>query len=255
MIELPVLITTSSVPADYTPPDDMQGLLEALPQFTTYELDDTGANVSINSTGGADLNGLWIWMLNAIKQPPRVMTGYQNGWWPVYSGKPGEVRMTFAPPAGYFDGSGRGLEYSGWEGWCFCNGQNGTTFLENAFIVPGYRWDGGGWVTKIEGHDTYQDRALNYFQIYTWNLSGFPYPGALDHGEFQLALQATNFFKMNKHQSGEYATICDPGPQSGAFNVYWWTYPEDHAGEMWQWPISNIPPYIAVGFVQFMGYL
>src|ERR1700755_2053817 len=140
MIPLKVKVTTNSVPKSYIPPDDMQGVLQAIPQYTSYTLEDTGADISISSSGGRDLNGLWIWMLNQYKMPPRLMTGYRNGWWQVYNGKTGGIQVFMGYPQGYFDASGRGIEYSGWEGWHLCNGQDGTFNLRDFFLIPGYRW-------------------------------------------------------------------------------------------------------------------
>jgi hypothetical protein len=252
MIELPLVITPQSVPANYEPPDDMQGLLEAVPEYTTYVLNDDGANVTINATGGADFNGIWAWDLSAQNQPFRLMTGYRNSWWPLYTGMPGEIRMMVTPPAGYFDGSGRGLQNSGWDGWCLCNGQNGTVNLNNLFVVPGYRYDGTAWVTNVDNKDAYSNPKSPYFQIALDNFPGMT--GNMPIG-FTLFLQYTNFFKTNQFNSGEYSTIVDPQASTTQGTYFWTVYPMDESDQMIQYPVSILPPYIALGYVQFMGYL
>lgn len=247
---LKTLVTTNSVPASYTPPTDMQGLLEAVPNFTTYVLNDTGAVMQVNANGaGASLDGLWAWMLNQYKLPARLMTGYRNNWWQVYTGKPGEIRMFVGYTAGYFDSSGFGIEWSGWEGWALTNGQNGTINLANLFSVPGYRFDGNWWVTNVTDGttDTYYNGSGQQFTIAVWN---FPIVA--------LWLNATNFYKWTASNTGELWMVRDPGPPTSGGqatgNQNYWTYPLDANGIYLNYPMSRIPPYIAVGYVQFVGY-
>lgn len=159
---IPVQVTAGSIPANYTPPNDMQGVLEAVAQYTSYSTPVSGPAIVISSTGvetepdtgqqvGADPNGIWIWVRGpGFTLAPKPMAVYRNSWWQVYSGMPGEIRMFVGDPRAYFDGSGRGLEAAGWEGWCLCNGQNGTPTLTDLFIVPGYRSQAGlGWITNV----------------------------------------------------------------------------------------------------------
>ena len=245
-VPLKTKVTTNSVPNSYSNPTDMQGVLEAIPNFTTYELNDNGAVMQVNANGaGASLDGLWVWMLNQYKMPPRLMTGYRNGWWQVYTGKPWELKMFVGYTTGYFDSSGYGIEYAGWEGWALCNGQNQTFNFHSLFIVPGYRWDGVWWVTNVAyggNGDTYFDAAGQKFVLGVWN---FP----------QLAawVNATNFYKWTSTGEGGNWTIRDPGAATQG-NQGLWSYPLDNSGQMADFSISRIPPYIAVGLVQFVGY-
>jgi hypothetical protein len=265
MMSLPIKVTVNSVPKSYEPPTDMQGVLEAIPKFTDYELNDNGPPVEVNATGaGATLDGLWIWMLNQYKLPPRVMTGYRNSWWQVYTGKPNEIRIFIGYPNSYFDASGRGLQWSGWEGWALCNGQNGTPQLYNHFIIPGYRVDASGrWVANlprvnpnynfITGTpttvpvDAYRDDDGVVMAIEKWNLP-------LLH----LNLNGTDFFKWTKSGTGELMTVRDPGPSGSNFTNAEWVYPIDQWQEMLSPAQSSwvhiLPPYIATGYVMFVGY-
>jgi hypothetical protein len=244
---LRIQVTPNAVPASYTPPTDMQGLIEAIPQYTSYSLNDTGAVMQVNANAaGADLNGLWVWMLNAAKLPPRLMTGYRNNWWQLYTGMPWELRMFVGYPTGYFDSSGYGIEYSGWEGWALCNGQNGTFNLHNLFITPGYRWDGTWWVTDVTTADTYFNAAGAAFLIEVWHLP-----------LLSLYLNDTDFFKWTSTNAGQAWSVQDPSgvtPGSANTNHATWTYPLDFESLYVNWSISNIPPYVAAGFVQFIGY-
>jgi hypothetical protein len=267
---LPVKITVASVPESYQPPTDMQGLLEAIPQFTTYEMADQGATVNISSDGaGADGNGLFIWMLNAYKLPPRILTGYRNDWWTVYNGVPGEIRMLIADWGSYFDASGRGHHWGLWEGWALCNGQNGTVQLANEFIIPGYRWDGGGWVTDVYTYSQYNSQAASTSWWDQINIDSYGISGA-DRRRFNLSLvnfgnfggepgAATLEINYNNqftsiNYSGGAWTVVDSGRGNTKFNYAYWTYPLDQSPYMVNSPVSRIPPYIAVGYAQFVGY-
>jgi hypothetical protein len=250
---LRTLVTTNSVPASYQPPTDMQGLIEAVPNFTTYVLNDNGAVMQVNANGaGASLDGLWVWMLNQYKLPARLMTGYRNNWWQVYTGKPYELRWFIGYTVGYFDSSGFGIEAAGWEGWAICNGQNGTFNFAKAnglFIVPGYRWDGTWWVTNVTDTvtDTYFNAAGQDFVLGVWNFPILP-----------LWVVSTNFYKWTASNTGGFWSVRDPGPPSSGGesqgNQALWTYPIDQNGTFYNFPISRIPPYIAAGIVQFVGY-
>ena len=268
---IPVKVNVSSVPGSYQPPTDMQGLLEAVPKFTDYEMQDTGANVNISTNGaGADGNGLFIWMLNAYKLPPRVLTGYRNDWWTVYDGKPGEIRMLIAAWSSYFDASGRGIHWGLWEGWALCNGQNGTPNLSNMFIIPGYRWDGAGWLTNVYTYSTYNGASMatewwtqnpvdayglrtlnNTFTISLVNLGNW----ASEAGAATLDINYNGFYTWAKGGHGGGWMITAPDSAGGGFNYATWTYPLDQSPYMVNSPISRIPPYIAVGYAQFVGYL
>ena len=244
MISLKTKVVTSSVPASYLPPDDMQGVLQAIPQFTKYSLDDTGANITINSTGaGNDPNGLFVWMLNQYKLPPRMLTGYRNNWSQIYTGKPNEISVFVGYPTGYFDASGLGIRWSGWEGWALCNGQNGTANLAQLFVVPGYRCDGGyAWVTNVAGYDAYHNQAGRAFTIATNN---FPL--------VNLWINDTDFFKWTNGQVGGLWSVKDPSQGGDPKHFGTYTYPLDFQAQMVNAPVSRIPPYIAVGYVQFIG--
>lgn len=261
---LPVSVTTQAPPANYAAPEDMQKLLESVPKFTDIEMTDAGANVTMNANAaGADLNGLWIWRLDAYKQPPRLMTGYRNSWWRLYTGLATEIRMFMGYPASYFDSSGRGMQYSGWEGWQLCNGQNGSLKLEDMFIIPGYRNDGVSWVASV-----YQKLAYNILPggWLDWSPSTTQDFVDINPAERQFTIALNNFplfsfwvnwsqnFKYTKSGSGDNWGVPDPGAHSGAFNISTWTYQFDQGAWFLNYPISRLPPYVAVAYAQFIGY-
>jgi hypothetical protein len=290
MIPIPINVTVGSVPNDYEPPNDVQGVLEAVPQFTTYTVQADGPAVVVSKTGtetepgtgaqvGADLNSIWIWALGpGWLEAPRVMTGYKNTWWQVNTGKPGEIRQFCGAPSGYFDSSGYGIEWGGWEGWALCNGNNGTVNLSFRFVVPGYRYASGqGWITNVGTNvdqgggqgiggtgylgSTHEPTVVdsvwggwNKFQIHLYNLGS----GTVDYGGVNIDLKAageTGYVTPGKGQwppRGGAHTIGPPGTASNIIGQ--WTYPIHQAGQMTNNSISRIPPYIALGYAQFIGY-
>jgi hypothetical protein len=162
---------------------------------------------------------------------------YNGNWRQVATGNPGQVAMFAGAWSTYFDATGLGLEGLPWDGWAIANGQNGTLDLTNKFIVPGYRCDGWGlWVTNIDGYDAYTGgRAV--FQIIVENLPSL-----------SVTLNARDGFAYNGGAFG--ATNAGQNPQGGAQAV--WQYGITGTGA--NIPISLIPPYIAMGFAQFVGY-
>jgi hypothetical protein len=255
MISIPVKIIVQTVPASYVPPTDMQGVLEAIPKYTTYEMNDTGANVSIGpSSAGVDTKGLWVWTLNQYHQPPRLMADYNNKWVPYYTGKPGEIRAYVGAWAGTFDSTGRAYFGTGWDGWCLCNGQNGTVNLQNRFMVPGYRW-AGGWVVSFAYSDPGLGDVFNiegYGTVYQAN-SPYKYIQYVNMPQLYLGLNNTDFYKWTKSGTGDNWTAIQPGGGGGG-NQGVWTYPMDQEYYTINYPLNVLPPFIAVGFAQFMGY-
>jgi hypothetical protein len=162
---------------------------------------------------------------------------YNGNWRQVATGNPGQVTMLAGAWSTYFDASGLGFEGLPWDGWAIANGNNGTMNLTNKFVVPGYRCDGWGlWVTNVDGYDAYTG-GRNQFVLEIYNL---PY--------MSVSLNTQDGFAYNGGAFG----VTSPGnnPQGGSIGM--WNYVVAGTGD--QIPISLIPPYVAMGFAQFVGY-
>jgi hypothetical protein len=197
------------------------------------------------------------------------MTGYRNNWWQVYTGKATEIRMFAGYSGYYFDSSGRGLRAAGWEGWALCNGQNGALDLQDYFVIPGFFSQGiyNSWIAGISP-------AAPLLGIWTVQAPGaLPNTGIADfhridatEREFTVTLlnfpimfvwlNGTNFYKFQNsiYDGGALWMAMAPVANNGSWNSSLWTYQMDQWSAMVSTPISRIPPYIAVGFVQFVGY-
>lgn len=83
---------------------------------------------------------------------------YAGAWRREYTGLASEARIFFGDPAFYFDGTGKGIAGTQWDGWQMMNGQNGTANLSNKFIIMGQMdnvgitgFSGGAWRTNVRG--------------------------------------------------------------------------------------------------------
>ena len=341
---IPITVTVRSVPVNYEPPNDMQGVLEAVAQYTDYEAQADGPGIVISSTGvetepdtgaqiGADPNGIFVWTPGPAPGvaglSPRPMAWYRNSWWNVYTGQPGEIRYFIGAPQSYFDGTGLGLDWSGWEGWALCNGNNNTIDLGARFIVPGYRYDstqgwitqlgsvldvgggaptptwpfgvgGGGygpgfsfdWLSKVFDPSSAPQLFAQNFYPYTaliknvtditapidlvwggwahmqfgyWNFSSNDppiqtttvpsWPGLNVDFATQTKSQSIQFGKdPTVHWPGGATSAYYPGPIDTLYDAGTWTYQIDQNPQFQNSIMSRLPPYIAVGLVQFLGY-
>jgi hypothetical protein len=77
---------------------------------------------------------------------------------------------------------------------------------------------------------------------------------ASEAGAATLNLNYNSYFTALKSGVGGSWTVVGPG-ESGTHNYGTWVYPLDQSPYMVDSPVSRIPPYIAVGYAQFVGYL
>jgi hypothetical protein len=225
-------------PSVQSAPSTFQGIVDAIAKYTLYQFDPDYMLLikGPNTPQPQDQNKLWL-KTDPVGRPLGLFILYNGNWRQVATGNPAEVTMFAGAWSTYFDATGLGLEGLPWDGWAISNGQNGTLDLTNRFVVPGYRCDGWGlWVTSVDGYDAYTGGRAS-FQIQTYNLP-----------VMSITLNARDGYAYN---GGAFAaTNYGPNPQGGAVGI--WQYTITGTGA--QIPISLIPPYIALGFAQFIGY-
>jgi hypothetical protein len=75
-------------------------------------------------------------------------------------------------------------------------------------------------------------------------------------GAATLNLNYSGFYSwLQQGGSGGGWMVTFAGASGGGYNYAIWTYPLDQSPYMVNSPVSRIPPYIAVGYAQFVGYL
>jgi hypothetical protein len=232
-MSIPIRAQPLQFPKSLSAPSTFQSLLETVAQYTLYQFDQDYVLLvkGPNTPQAQDQNKVWV-KTDSVGRPLGLFVMYNGRWRQVQTGNPAQITMYAGDWGTYFDASGLGYATLPWDGWAIANGNNGTINLTNKFVVPGYRCDGWYlWVTNVDGYDAYTG-GRSSFQIQLANLPAM-----------SVTLNVNDGFK-----GGNMVGVT--GPSDMAEGI--WTYPLTGTGA--QSPISLIPPYIALGFTQFIGY-
>ncbi len=229
-----VIAQPLTYPSSFRPPSTTQGVINAVAAYTKYTVSTSSilAVTGSNIPAVEDQDKIWF-QTDPVGRPIKVNIYYNGNWRQFYTGKPYEVALFVGFWGSFFDASGLGMVGLGWDGWAISNGANGTVNLTNKFIIPGYRCDGVGlWVTNVLGTDTYHGGSTSIV-IQPWNLP-----------PLSVTLFASNHFAGGNNSFGLVPSGGDQG--TNTYNVTGTT------GQ--QSPITILPPFIAVGYAQFVGY-
>jgi hypothetical protein len=194
-----------------------------------------------------DQDKLWFRLDNSGR-PLGLFYYYSGSWRRQNTGLAGEVRMFQGNPSSYFDGTGKGILGTEWDGWALCNGNNGTSNLTDRFIVTAHMDGSGGismyssgWQTGVTGSATKTGGQKNVTLI----KAQIP----LDPSDAVLLDKFTadgnarsNSGLLLGHHSGTH----DPDGSEAII-------PAD-SGNTTPDPVWILPPYIAFGFATFIGY-
>lgn len=202
-----------------------------------------------NSTPGTEnQDKAWI-VLDSQGRPVAVKVYYNGNWRRVYNGMIGEVRLYHGDPTIDFNTNGLGLVGGEYDGWHLCNGQDGTPDLSDRFMVAGH-------MNNANGHTGYNDGWQTFIDGTTDQKTG---------GDKEITLDAATTY----------------APHIPAVNTQFYTAtgntPQPHTGDLWgklgtspptDWnvlvpeipgnptpdPIPVLNPFIAIGFIIFVGY-
>jgi hypothetical protein len=241
-----VTFTPNHQPAPACYPSDVNGMLDLLTTgggLSGQIPDAAGGGVFVGSTPPSSslTNKVW-YKTDAAGRPLGVFMFYNGNWRKVYTGVAlGEIRMFSGPFSVYFDTSGRGLVGGDVDGWCLCNGLNGTPNLEGFFPVCGVAGQVVGaardqWVSNCENNG-YRNSGGN--RGLTLQMAWLPQMVA--HSHIQGYQQGTG--------GGFAAATNDGAAPDYQLQV------KDAAGNLGlgqQLPSQHL--YIALGFIQFVGY-
>lgn len=198
--------------------------------------------------GPDDRDKAWIFT-DTQGRPVEIRIWWDNSgaWRRVYNGMLGEVRMYNGDPSVDFDTDGLGKVGETYDGWHLCNGRDGTPDLSDRFMIAGHMNNAGGhvgyddgWQTAISNVDdekTGGNRDITLTDETTW----------------QPARPAITARRHTADGNAPDASGVLLGTGTAATQI---TLNGGEAVEGRSDPdaISIIPPFIAIGYIIFVGY-
>jgi hypothetical protein len=205
-----------------------------------------------DTPGVPDRDKAWI-ELDTQGRPIAAKTWWHGSWRRIYNGMLGEVRMFSGDPTNdqLWNAVGRGQPGEIYDGWQICNGNNGSPDLSDRFIVgahmrptgSGYDPAKGGWVSNISNSE-----------------------GEHTGGVKEITLNGDNTYQpiadIGHVKVGKYTvagSTLDPsgilwGKISDADETKNTTLQIQSDGNTDPDAIPTVPPFIALGFIVFIGY-
>jgi hypothetical protein len=231
-------------------PLTVNGLIDLFNPVLTSELQGSYIPYVIGSItpGSDDHDKAWI-QTDSSGRPLAIKLWYNGNWRRIYNGMLGEVRGYHGDPSVDFDTDGRGKVGESYDGWHLCNGKDGTPDFSDTFII-------GGHMNNAEGHSGYN----NGWQTFVNGVGDLKTGGGKD-----ITLTAGNTYR----------------PARGAVTARNWDAasqaPNPHNGSLWgvksnntpgdndnlleadpgntsPEPISILNPFVALGWIIFVGY-
>jgi len=213
-----------------------------------------------------DTDKVWL-QLDSGGRPIAFKKYYGGRWRRIYNGMLGEIRMFSGDPTvvDLWDSDGKGMPEKEYDGWQICNGKNGSPDLTDKFIVCG-KWGTdapAGWKTKVidADGDAVHTGGLNKVMILHKHL-----PPINPLGPSQTPPQQANELILHGNEAKDTAGA-DHSPQfKPIIDVFYaalkthdqllCTYGSNPGGtpEVKQEALPTVPPFIALGFIIFVGY-
>lgn len=236
MAEVTFTYTPQPAPACY--PSDVNGMLALIAGGSVQGTipDNAGGGIIVQPTPPPSSLSNKAWLKTDTAGRPLGWYAFYNGVWRrVYTGVAiGEIRIWSGPIANIFDGTGLGAVGGDLDGWALCNGQNGTPDLRDKFIVSANSYS-GDWETLVDGTGAIKHSGgISSFRIAAGNLP--PLVWGTGTG--------------NRAQSGPNGATIDGG------NIQLFYPITDNQGNATgaNTPIYSVPPFVAMGYILFVGY-
>lgn len=207
--------------------------------YVPYVLQQATPNVE-------DQDKAWI-VLDSSGRPIAIKIYYSGNWRRVYNGMIGEVRMYNGDPTVDFDGNGLGLVGGTYDGWHLCNGQDGTPDLSDNFLVAGHMNNSGG----NNGYDSgWQSTVLASGIAKTGGANTITLDAATTYTPARDAITARRFHADGNapDATGDLLGLGDTATQQQLVGG------AAYAGNTSPTAISIVPPFIAIGYIIFIGY-
>lgn len=210
---------------------------EILGDYTPYVIQN-------GEPGVADHDKVWF-ELDAQGRPVAIKIQWHGSWRRIYNGMMGEIRGYTGNPGNDFDATGWGKPTEEYDGWHLCNGNDGAPDYSDHFLIGGHmnNEDHSGyidnewvtWIGKKTGMHTGGDIEFTLTEDTTWRqvIQGEP----IDHWRDDTATRDPVLGKLygKPDDSHDFLIGADPGNTDPS-------------------PVTLIPPFIALGWVTFLGY-
>lgn len=204
--------------------------------------------ISHDTPGADDHDKAWI-QLDANGRPLAIKIFYSGNWRRVYNGMLGEIRGYSGDPSVDFDTDGRGLVGMTYDGWHLCNGQDGTPDLSDNFLIGGHMNNSSGHVGYSSGWQTFVDGTTDQ------KTGGNPSVTLDNDHTYQSAIPAVPAQLYTADGNAPSPHTGDLwGKIGGSPSTDWDTLVPAIPGNTTPTPINILNPFIAVGWIIFVGY-
>lgn len=252
----PLVITQLSHVDPKATPLDINELIDLLNPRLSSVIQGTYIPYVIghDTPGPNDQNKVWI-ELDTQQRPIAVKTFWHGSWRRVYNGMLGEIRMFSGDPSNddiwEISGgtAGKGKPGEIYDGWAICNGNNGTPDLSDKFIIgghmnnvdhPGYVLADGGWVSWIGNKEGEHEGGQREFK--------------LDEKTTYMNIPKITVGQLKIDTGGEDYDAGGLLYGHPSANPDMNTDIQDEIKNTDPESVSVIPPFIALGFIMFIGY-
>lgn len=243
----PLVTTAFALPSPNAAPLDFVQQVQILNTLVASQIEGDYLPYTIGHSVPSvdDRNKAWI-ELDSVGRPLAIKIWVTTGggaWRRIYNGMLGQICMYNGDPSVDFDNDGRGLVGKIYDGWHLCNGNSGTIDLSDKFVIGGHmnKADGkvmydNGWVTSVDPDKSQGSGGALDFGPGNPN----SYWPSIDVGLFSNEIDGG---ALHRDANGKIFGIAN----SDFVNYRLQT-------EQIPPHIQLLPPFIALGFVQFIGY-
>ena len=200
--------------------------------------------------GAEDQDKVWF-QLDAQGRPVAVRVWWNGSWRRVYNGMLNEVRMYSGNPETDFDSTGWGRVGGEFDGWHLCNGNDGTPDFSDQFPIGAHM--------NNEGHSGY---ISNEWVSWIGDKTGMHVGGSKDvtltEGNMPLPSGNIGTLKVGTYQITGATLVAgetkwgEPSASDESKNTT--LNIQSSVGNSEPDPVSVIPPFVALGFIIFLGY-
>jgi hypothetical protein len=271
----PAILTEFAMPDPGESPLNLQQLFTLANRLVASTISESYLSVVLqNGTPDVqDQDKVWF-EKDSQGRPVNIKVFYHGKWRRVYNGMPGEIRgYSGAPgyhdndPTSDFDSNGLGNVGGNYDGWGLCNGKNGRPDYSDKFLL-------GAHMNKADSHTDYNNGWQAYIKTEknpTDKKTG---------GQFEVTLDDTNTFRPATNDLWVGRWKADNPARDDASLIYGFPKkiltgqhqgepepndPPNHqiiTGDKGRTPdtdppieaIPTLPPFIALGWIVFVGY-